>query len=175
MDEIAEGARRAKDILAGERQALWSVMKWSVSQQFDYWLQLVYQSQVKEAAVLLDNVLWEVMEGAAGGEVPRRDGGQGWECLINPEVDSLKGKTFSEWVVRQPIRLGGMGLRSLADLSPAAFVGAVEQAVPSFYGEKGVCPVLTAVVGGIECFGKAAPSDTWWRTMLQSGCRVGQE
>ena len=90
-------------------------------------------------------------------------------------MERLKGKTFSEWVVRQPIRLGGMGLRSLVDLSPAAFVGAVEQAIPSFYGEKGVCPVLATVVGGIECFGKAAPSDTRWRVMFQSGCRFGQE
>ena len=77
-------------------------------------------TQMKETAESLDNVLWEVLEGAAGGEVPRTDRRQGWECLLNPEVDSLTGKAFTEWAVRQSIRLGGMGLRSLADLSPAA-------------------------------------------------------
>ena len=66
-------------------------------------------TQMKEAAESLDNVLLEVLEGAAGGEVLRTDRRQGWECLL----DSLMGKTFSEWVVRQSIRLGGMGLRTL--------------------------------------------------------------
>ena len=59
-----------------EKQSLRSMLKWSVSQQFDYWLQLVYPSQVKEAAELLDDVLWEVLEGAAGGEMPRKDRGK---------------------------------------------------------------------------------------------------
>ena len=40
-EEIAAGAERASEVLAGDRQALWSVLKWCISQQFDYWLQLV--------------------------------------------------------------------------------------------------------------------------------------
>ena len=71
--------------------------------------------------------------------------------------------------------MGGMGLRSLTDLSPAAYIGAVEQSVTGFTGERGVCPVLSNVVGGEDCFGRAAPTDTRWRIMLGSGCRVGHE
>ena len=66
-------------------------------------------------------------------------------------------------------------MRSLVDLSPAAYIGAVEQAVPSFTGIRGVCPVLSNVVGGEECFNRAAPTDTRWRIMFEFGCRVGQE
>ena len=115
------------------------------------------------------------MERAGGTQIPRRDGGEAWECMIDPPIDSLRGKSFQEWVVRQPVKMGGMGMRSLTDLSPAAYIGAVEQAVTSFAGERGVCPVLSNVVGGVDCFGRAAPTDTRWRVMLESGCRVGQE
>ena len=173
--EITDGAERASEVLAGDRQALWAVLKWSISQQFDYWLQLVYPSPVREAASMIDNVLWRVMETAAGGQIPRTDEGKGWECVIDPPIDSLRGRSFQEWVVRQPVKMGGMGLRSLADLSPAAYIGAVEQAVPCFTGIRGVCPVLSNVVGGEECFNRAAPTDTRWRIMFKSGCRVGQE
>ena len=145
--EITDGAERASEVLAGDRQALWAVLKWSISQQFDYWLQLVYPSLVREAASMIDNVLWRVMETAAGGQIPRTDEGKGWECVIDPPIDSLRGRSFQEWVVRQPVKMGGMGLRSLADLSPAAYIGAVEQAVPCFTGIRGVCPVLSNVVG----------------------------
>ena len=87
--EILAGAERAKLVLAGERQALWSVLKWSISQQFDYWLQLCYPSQVKEAAEVLDKMLWEVMEAAAGSEVPRVEEGRGWEHVLDVPVDDL--------------------------------------------------------------------------------------
>ena len=173
--EISVGAERAMQILAGERQPLWSVLKWSISQQFDYWLQLCYPSQVKDAAQFLDKVLWNVLEAAAGSDIPRTDGGKGWEHVLDLSVEGLGGRSFQEWVVRQPVRFGGMGLRSLADISPAAFIGAVEQAVTSFAGENGVCPMLSEVVGGVECFGRTAPSDTRWRVMVESGCRVGVE
>ena len=29
--------------------------------------------------------------------------------------------------------------------------------------------------GGVDWFGRVAPTDTRWRVMLESGCRVGQE
>ena len=44
------------------------------------------------------------------------------------------GKSFGSWLVRLPVRLGGWGLRSLEETSLAAFVGAVEQAVPGRAG-----------------------------------------
>ena len=38
-------------------------------------------------------------------------------------------------MLRTPVRLGGMGLRSVAETSIAAFVGGVEQAVTHFIGK----------------------------------------
>ena len=85
------------------------------------------------------------------------------------EVPGLPIQTYQEWVVRQPIRLGGFGLRSQVDISPAAFIGALEQILPSFVGVKGVCPQLAHVLGSME------DSNSRWQTLLMSGCRTGQE
>jgi hypothetical protein len=54
VEQIAVHAEKAVKVLEGERQALWSVLKWSLSQRFEYWLQLSYPSDVKEAAAPLD-------------------------------------------------------------------------------------------------------------------------
>ena len=68
-----------------------------------------------------------------------------------------------------PVRLGGMGLRSMADVSLAAFIGSVEQALPHFVGEGGVCQQLDGVIGDMN------DSSTRWRGLLASGCKTGVE
>ena len=67
------------------------------------------------------------------------------------------------------MKLGGLGLRCQADLSPAAFVGALEQTLPSFTGERGICPQLSHLVGDME------NANQRWGPLLQSGCRTGVE
>ena len=67
------------------------------------------------------------------------------------------------------MKLGGLGLRCQADLSPAAFVGALEQTLPSFTGERGICPQLSYLVGDME------NANQRWGPLLQSGCRTGVE
>ena len=42
---------------------------------------------------------------------------------IDKIMDLLEGET-------QPVKLGGLGLRSLVETCPAAFVGRVEMAIP---------------------------------------------
>ena len=79
--------------------------------------------------------------------------------------------TYQEWVVRQPIKFGGMGLRSLVETSPAAYLGALETAIPSFTGDEGICPQLEAVIGGPETWGVDTSSDSRWEVFLQSGVR----
>ena len=78
-------------------------------------------------------------------------------------------------MIRQPVRLGGFGFRSLADTVGPAFIGALEQSVPFFCGENGICPQLAEQLGGEECFGEEATGDERWRVMLNSGCREGEE
>ena len=60
------------------------------------------------------------------------------------------------------------------ETSGIAFLGALEQAVPAFLGERGVCPQLATVLGGEECFGDEATGDRW-RVMLASDCKEGKE
>ena len=68
-----------------------------------------------------------------------------------------------------PVRLGGMGLRSVADTSLAAYIGGVEQALTHFLGQHGVCQQLAPVLGDM-----ANPA-TRWRDLTTSGSRTGEE
>ena len=61
------------------------------------------------------------------------------------------GISYQEWVLRLPVRLGGFGFRSLEDTVGMAFIGALEQAVPAFCGQNGVCSQLEEVMGGEDC------------------------
>ena len=83
-------------------------------------------------------------------------------------MDRRDGLSFQSWLVRQPVRLGGLGLRSLADTCPAAFLGALETALPSFVGEHDGCTVLEDLVGP-EVAGEGAR----WQSLLQFNCRTG--
>ena len=86
-------------------------------------------------------------------------------------VSGLRDKSYQDWVTRhrQPVRLGGLGLRCQAELSPAAFLGALEQTLPSFVGERGVCPQLAHLVGAEGDVQKR------WQPLIESGCRTGIE
>ena len=85
-------------------------------------------------------------------DVPRKEEGFGIECVLNLPVDSMRSKSFQELSIRLPIRLRGFGLRSFAETAPVAFIGGIEKAL-----------------GGDE-----AELD-WWRTLLDSGTRTGDE
>ena len=43
---------------------------------------------------------------------------------------NLPHGSFQELLTRQPVKLGGLRLRSLLDSSPVAFVGAAEMSLP---------------------------------------------
>ena len=84
------------------------------------------------------------------------------------EIDWLNGSTVQQLFVPQPIKLGGMGIRSLVETSQAAFVGGVDMSLPHFTGRDGVCPPLEDVKGSIE-------GGRRWRTFLAYGCRTSLE
>ena len=66
--------------------------------------------------------------------------------------------------------MGGFGLRSKVETSPAAFIGGLEQALPHFTGEGGLCQLLQPVLG--DWTGQV---DKRWQQLLQSGCRTAKE
>ena len=167
--DIMTDTRKAMEVLGGERQSLWTALKWSVSQRFDYWCQLCRPSLVRPVADTLDRDLWTVLEAALGLSIPRI-GGENGDTLAVPVV-GRENLTFQEWVVRHPIKMGGLGFRSVAETSGAAFLGALEQAAPYMASVE----TLQGVVGGLECWGEEALPEGRWRVLLESGNIDGQE
>ena len=110
-----------------------------------------------------------------GAHIPLGEEGRGWECVPPVPVAGREGKSFASWAVRLPVRLGGWGLRSLEETSQAAFIGAVEQAVPSFSGPEGICPQLSNYLGGEDSFGQDVGVEGRWQVMLENGGRMGEE
>ena len=172
---IASDAQQTAQLLAGERQSLWTALRVSTSRRFDYWLQLAYPPVVEPVARWLDNQLWSMLETATGLTIARVAYNTPWNCVLPVPVVGKEENTFQEWVVRQPCKLGGFGLPALEDTAGPAFLGALEQSVPFFFGEDGICPQLSGVLGGAESFGEDAPETIRWRVMLGSGCREGEE
>ena len=167
VEEVAKGAEKASNLLAGERQGLWTILRASMKFQFEYWLGLVYPSQIMAAAKRVDNILWDVLEKVVGAHIPREDEGLGWEDCLEAPVGDLGGRSFQHWLSSFPIRQGGLGITSQQELSPLAFIGSVEQALPFFGGERGVCPTLGHLVGEQQ--------ETRWAPLLESDCRTARE
>ena len=140
------------DILAKDSQALWVALHRSLAHKMDYHLSLCYPSDILPVAEYLDKIVWKVFEKAVGQHVPRKEEGFGIECVLNLPVDSMRSKSFQELSIRLPIRLRGFGLRSFAETAPVAFIGGIEKAL-----------------GGDEA------EQDWWRTLLDSGTRTGDE
>ena len=167
VEEVARGADRSCEVLGQDSQALWTILRSSVAQQLDYHLSLCYPSDIRAAAEYLDGVIWRVLEFAAKTNIPQGNEGLGWECCLQVPVENRRSLSYQSWLVRQPVRMGGLGLRSLVDTSPAAFIGALEMALPFFPRD---CPVLSELVGD-EVGGDGAR----WQDLLRSGCRTGTE
>ena len=158
---------KAASLLKEERQGLWTIVRASLKYQFEYWLGLCYPSHVLPAACRVDKVLQEVLEVVVGQHIPLREEGLGWEECLTVPVEGLSGHSIQAWLCGMPVRQGGLGLTSQKDLSPLAFIGGLEQALPSFGGEQGVCPPLAHLVGHT--------SDARYAPLVESGCRTGRE
>ena len=86
----------------------------------------------------------------------------------------------TEWKGGQDFRqlasqITSQAWRSLEENSLAAFVGAVEQAVPSFPGPEGIYPQLSQHLGGEESFQEDGGGEDRWQHMLEYGGRLGEE
>ena len=131
--------------------------------KLDYYLGLCYPSDIAEAACEMDHLLYKMLEKASALSIPRSDQGRGVECCPHVPVDRLCNKSYQDWMVRQPVRLVGIGMRSMLDVSLAAFIGTVEQALPHFVGADGVCKQLGTTLGEMRDAG------TRWSDLLAFG------
>ena len=159
------------DLLGEERQALWTGLRASLTHKLEYWLGLLYPSQVEEAAREVDKLFREVMERVVGSHLPHQPGLLTCACCTTVEglevhIPGLEEHTFQSLILQLPLRHGGLGVRSQLFTSPLAYYGALEQSVPHF---STVCPPLQHLYSEEE--GEAHR----WAPLLASGCRTGRE
>ena len=169
VKEVAREVEQILEVLQDEGQAIWTVARSSTIMKLDYHLALCYPTDMVEAAKEMDRLLKRLLECASGLSIPNGDEGRGVECCPQTTVTRLHDKSYQDFMVRMPVRLGGMGLRSMVDVSLAAFIGGVEQSLPHFVGVDGVCQQLTPVLGEMRDAGHR------WRDMLASGCKTVEE
>ena len=169
VHEVTMEIQNILEVLQGEGQAIWTIIRSSTIMKMDYHMALCYPSDMAVAAVEMDRLIYNMLESAASLSIPRRDQGRGYECCPQVPVQRHQGRSFQDWMVRLPVRLGGMGMRSMADISLAAFVGSVEQALPHFVGTDGICPQLNNILGDMRISGHR------WRDLMASGSRTGNE
>ena len=84
-------------------------------------------------------------------------------------MGGIRGKSFQSLLSSLPIKCGGLGLRDQVQLSPAAYVAGLEQALPFFGGEKGICPPLSELGGGQMGVAER------WRPLIERGGRTANE
>ena len=168
MDELEQQVEQIQTVLQNEKPALWAVLRSSFSHKLDYWLTLCYPSQVKGAAERMDALQNRILDSLVGTSIPMEALNNEWAISLPVSDAILQKRSYQHWVVRQPIKMGGLGIRSNVETSLEAFIGGVEQALPHFVGQEGLCMQLNNVIGdmGGECR---------WKLLLQSGCRTGQE
>ena len=167
--EVAGEVEQVLETLEGEGQSIWTVARASTLMKLDYHISLCYPSDMVEAAKEMDCLLWKMMEKATNLAIPKVDEGRGVECCLQIPVTRHQGRSYQDWLIRSPVRLGGFGLRSMEDIALPAFMGAIEQSLPHFLGEEGIFPQLATTlqeVGG---------GPNRWRGLLESGCRTGEE
>ena len=94
LEEIQNDIKIIQETLSENRQAMWAVLRSSISQKLDYWLTLVYPSQIQKVASKMDKVLKSVLNDLIGIEVPEKENGHSWSCRINIPVEGQSGKSF---------------------------------------------------------------------------------
>ena len=124
---------------------------------------LVHPSLTAAAARKMDDVVWSVLDNLVGYHIPLENEDLGWDYEVQVPIEALSNKTFQSWVSQLPIKLGGLGLRSQVALAPVAYLACLEQTVPFFIGERGVCPQLSHLVGKEE--DRAGRLSVTWHTL----------
>ena len=169
VQEVAREVEEIVRVLDGEGQAIWTVARSSTATKLDYHLTLCYPSDMLEAAEEMDRILVSMVESATHLSIPMIDEGRGVEHCPGPEITRLRNKSYQSWMMRMPVRLGGMGLRSVVETRLAAFIGGIEQSVCHFVGEGGICPQLSQTLGDMSM-----PASRW-EGMVRSNSRTGME
>ena len=72
-EEIIRDANKTREVLATDPQALWTALRLSVQQRFQYLMQLTPPSLCEPVAAVLDRGLWQILEASQSPGGPRRE------------------------------------------------------------------------------------------------------
>jgi hypothetical protein len=112
-DEIASISSKLINTLgSSHKQQLWLLTLFSTARKFEYFARHCYPDHSRDACTRFDAIIHEQATHALGV--------------------SLDHDRFATARLALPRRYRGAGLRKMADVAPAAFCGAMVQAVPSF-------------------------------------------
>ena len=104
----------------------------------EYLAALIYPSLFSRAADEFDKLVWSYLEAATGLTIPTVDSGEVYGCVLNLPITSLHGLPFQHHLARLPVSKGGLGLRSMSQVSGPAYMGGIEMSLPFFTGEHGL-------------------------------------
>ena len=128
-NEIVADAKKTRELLAPNKQALWSTLRLSTAQRFQYHCQHVHPSLCEPVAEWLDTQLWKDLEETVGFDIPGGDRGQEGDVALAVPVNGLGSKSFQNWAVRLPVKLQGWGFRSLKETCIPAYLGTLETSI----------------------------------------------
>ena len=117
---VASSIKKVNDMLrpTSHGHHLWTVLYYSLSRTFDFWLRNSRPGDVEAAARRVDAAVLEAAESALGADF---------------SVDTAE---LALRRLRLPVRTKGGGLRSLTDLRHAAFVGGLTASLPHFVDQR---------------------------------------
>ena len=170
LDEAESNAKLLREILCtvGHRHQALCLLRYCVAPLLDHFAACCYPEDSQRVLIRFDRVVF-VLHGLITG-VP----------LAPPTPASTATEKRRVMRLRLPARYGGLGLRARSSwLKCAAFLGAVDQALPSFVDrvaangaiERGIFPSLTAVLG----VGSFNTGGSKYATILASNTRMGRQ
>ena len=98
----------------------------------------------------MDALQNRILESLIGQQIPINSINNEWAISLPVPVDTLQTRSFQQWVIHQPVKMGGLGIRSNVETRLPAFIGGLEQSVPHFVGEAGICTQLSEILRDFE-------------------------
>ena len=77
VQDVAREVGEVLEVLKGEGQAIWTVARSSTLMKLDYHIYLCYPTYMVDAAREMDQLLWGMVERAAGISIPKGEKGRG--------------------------------------------------------------------------------------------------
>ena len=95
--DIVADAKKTRELISSNKQALWSTLRLSTAHRFQYHCQHVHPSLCESVAEWLDEQLWRELEETVCFDIPRGVRGQEGDVALAVPVDGLDGRSFQDY------------------------------------------------------------------------------